>query len=120
VHPPQLRRQNAGPVDEVAAGLLRRRMRRVADSPVNDAELTECPSCGRATRTVGAGACAECWHAKVPGGRGVLGEPRPRTEPFLGFSLDVFDVVPWWVWAGATAGLIIAPLLGLIVSALIA
>lgn len=89
----------------------------MADRPGNVGELTECPACGRATRTVGAGACAECWQAKVPGGRSVLRDPSPRTESLLGFSLDVFEVLPGWVWAGAAAGALIAAA-GIIVSAL--
>jgi hypothetical protein len=54
--------------------------------------LSPCPSCGRPTRTVGRGACADCWNPKTLGGEPVIRRRSPRTEP-LGL-LDWLDDVP--------------------------
>jgi hypothetical protein len=79
----------------------------MADRP-EVAELTECSNCGRATRTVGPGACAECWEAKIPGGRSVISDPGPRTESLFGMNLDVFDLLPNWMWLFFAGGLVSA------------
>jgi hypothetical protein len=59
-------------------------------------ERTPCPNCGRVTRTVGQGTCADCWQPKTVDGEPAIGRPVPRTEP-LGL-LHVLDDVPDIVW----------------------
>ena len=68
------------------------------------ADLTHCPNCGRATRTTDSGACAECWLAKVEGGRAAIRHGPARTEPLVGFNLDALDLLPGWVWWGLAFG----------------
>lgn len=67
--------------------------------------LSPCPSCGRLTATVGRGACADCWQAKMPDGEPVVRPVEPKTLPLLGPIGDVPD----WVWlalASAVGGLV--------------
>jgi hypothetical protein len=83
----------------------------------HEGELTDCPHCGRPTRTTGAGACAECWQAK-PGGRAVIRDPGPRTERLSDLDDSWLAVLPSWRWL-ALAGTLIAGLVGLVVAALL-
>ena len=87
--------------------VLRRRhlpeQRRIArDGP------TRCPHCGRVTQTVGAGACADCWLPKEPGGKSAIAPREPQTEPLglLSFLDDVPDIVWLFALIGAAAGLV--------------
>ena len=58
------------------------------------------PSCGRITRTLPRGACAECWQPKTPDARPVL-RPKPAaTTPLV----DLEDI-PDWVWIIGAAAL---------------
>jgi hypothetical protein len=60
-------------------------------------ERSFCPSCGRETRTVGDGACGDCWSAK-PGGAPAIRD-EPRTEPLGLFDLSWFEDHPYQAWA---------------------
>ena len=60
-------------------------------------ELSVCPSCGRPTRTVGRGSCADCWQPKREGGEPAIRATEPRAQP-LGL-FDLLDDVPVLVWA---------------------
>jgi hypothetical protein len=73
-------------------------------------ELTLCPSCKRLTRTVGQGACAECWLAKSSAGQRVIQPREPRTTPIFG-SLDD---VPTYVWAAIGTAFVAAIIRALI------
>ena len=78
--------------------------------------LSPCTSCGRLTRTVGRGACADCWNPKTVDGEPVIRRQSPRTEP-LGL-LDWLDDVPDIVWVFAfvaIAAVLIGIAVGLIV-----
>jgi hypothetical protein len=55
--------------------MARRRSRVARDLEL--APVSYCPSCKRETKTVGDGACADCWQAKDIGGRSVFA---PREE----------------------------------------
>jgi hypothetical protein len=96
--------------------LVRRPRGIVALRPKADADpLSPCPSCGRLTRTVGRGACADCWNSKTPDGEPAVGRQSPRTEP-LGL-LDWLDDVPDIVWVlgfVAIAAVLIGVAVGLI------
>ncbi len=50
------------------------------------------------TRTVGQGACANCWRAKTAAGRPVIHDQRSKTEPFLDLDLGWIEIVPGWIW----------------------
>ena len=53
---------------------------------------SECPHCGRVTKTTSDGVCAECWGSK--GGRGMAWRrQRPRGSSLLGDVLRLF----WFV-----------------------
>jgi hypothetical protein len=54
--------------------VTRRRSRVARDLAL--APVSYCPWCRRDTKTVGEGACADCWQAKEIGGRSVF-EPPP-------------------------------------------
>ena len=70
--------------------------------------LSPCPSCGRITRTVGRGTCADCWNPKAPDGEPGIRSKPPRTEPLGLFAwLDDVPVILWEILlVGALAGLI--------------
>lgn len=77
--------------------------------PDTSAELSLCPSCGRWTRTVGRGTCADCWQAKSPDGEPALRPVTPKTLPLLGS----IDDVPNWVWFALATALVGVILRGL-------
>lgn len=79
---------------------MRRRSRAARDLAL--APLSYCPSCGRETKTVGNGACAECWQAKDIGGSPGIPVVRGRTEPLL--DVD-WEVVLWVLVVVAALGL---------------
>ena len=74
--------------------------RRNLDVVVYDAGELEsgsmCPGCGRVTRTLPHGACAECWQPKTPDARPVL-----RSKPPATTSLLDLGAIPDWVWVAA-------------------
>ena len=59
-------------------------------------DRTPCPGCGRLTKTVGRGTCADCWQPKTVDGHAGIAPQKPRTEP-LGL-LDALDAIPDIVW----------------------
>ena len=70
-------------------------------------DLTPCLSCGRVTKTVGRGTCAECWQAKTSAGESAIRPVEPKTLPLLGPIDDAPDYL-WFALALALAGLIVA------------
>lgn len=66
-------------------------------------DISVCPSCGRTTRTVGRGTCADCWQPKVHGGEAAIEPREQRTQPLGIFQLinDLPDIV--WVLAVVAA-----------------
>ena len=67
-----------------------------AVSELRDAPRSRCPHCGRETRTVSRGVCADCWGVKDPENALVFRAP-PRTEPLLGWDglFGWLDDLPW-------------------------
>ena len=56
---------------------------------LRDAPESECPHCGRVTKTTSDGVCAECWGSK--GGRGMaFRRERPRGSSLLDDILRFF------------------------------
>jgi len=64
--------------------------------------LSPCPNCGRVTRTVSHGTCADCWNPKAPDGEPAIRGKPPQTEP-LGL-LDWLDDVPVILWVFVLVG----------------
>lgn len=86
----------------------RRDSRDLVRRPPDDAPAY-CAHCHRETRTVGHGACAECWQPKVEGGVSAWGEGRSRTESLT----DFIDSIPDWVWIAVTIALVAGILRGI-------
>jgi hypothetical protein len=78
--------------------------RHVDVEPRDAADLaTVCPTCGRVTRTLAHGACAECWQPKTPDARPVLRPRRPAT-----MRLFDLDDIPDWLWVSGAVALAVA------------
>ena len=75
-------------------------------------ERSFCPGCGRETRTVARGACADCWGAK-PGGEPGIRPPEQRTERLFGSGTSIFEDYPIQAWglAAVVAIAIVAAIL---------
>jgi hypothetical protein len=56
------------------------------------------------TRTVGQGACADCWQVKTEAGRPVIRAGRSRTDPLLDLDLGWFELLPGWMWLALALG----------------
>jgi hypothetical protein len=68
--------------------MRRRRFTRAADS-LRNAPESECPHCGRVTRTTSDGVCAECWAGK--GGRSMgWKRERPKGSSLLDDIVNFF------------------------------
>jgi hypothetical protein len=67
-----------------------------AVSALREAPRSVCPHCGRDTKTVSGGVCADCWGVKDPANALVF-RPPPKTEPLLGWDglLGWLDDLPW-------------------------
>ena len=74
-------------------------------------DITACPSCGRESRTLGRGTCAECWQAKTPDGQPAVQSTAPKTLRLL----EPADI-PTWVWA-APASAVLAVLIAALIYA---
>jgi hypothetical protein len=61
-----------------------------ATDALHDAPESECPHCGRLSKTTSDGICADCWGSK--GGRPMLWKPEPTRLAFLDDILEFFKL----------------------------
>ena len=76
---------------------------------LHDAPVEPCPHCGRETKTVSGGICADCWGIKDPANAVDL-RPPPRTESLFDWD-DDYD------WYGIPSGYVYVALLLVLVVA---
>ena len=76
---------------------------------LHDAPVEPCPHCGRETKTVSGGICADCWAIKDPANAVDL-RPPPRTE-------SLFDWDDDYEWYGIPSGFVYLALLLVLVVA---
>jgi|RhiMetdeSRZDD1v2_1073273.scaffolds.fasta_scaffold1014414_2 hypothetical protein len=76
---------------------------------LHDAPVEPCPHCGRETKTVSGGICADCWGIKDPANAVDL-RPSPRTESLFDWD-DDYD------WYGIPSGYVYVALLLVLVVA---
>lgn len=74
-----------------------------AERALHDAPVEPCPRCGRETKTVSGGICADCWGIKDPASAVDL-RPPPRTESLFDWD-DDYD------WYGIPSGYVYGVLL---------
>jgi hypothetical protein len=85
-----------------------------AASVLRDAERSPCPQCGRETKTVSGGVCADCWGVKDPEHVLVV-RPEPKTEPLV----DWDGLSDWWPAASWVAGTTLVAVVGALVWVLV-
>jgi hypothetical protein len=91
---------------------MRSRRSRAA-AALEEAAVSLCPHCGRESKTVSGGICADCWGVKDPD-NAVDFRPEPRRVPLFDWDDDWLDVLPlgWVIGAAllAALGLVIVKL----------
>jgi hypothetical protein len=85
-----------------------------AVSDLRDARRSPCPQCGRVTKTVSGGVCADCWGVK-DSENAIVVRPEPKTEPLVDWD-GLFD---WWPAAPWVAGTTLVVVVGALVWVLV-
>jgi hypothetical protein len=86
---------------------------------VNDGtcENSLCPYCGRESKTVSGGVCADCWGVKDPDRALVLRDDKPRTWPLFDFDLAPDGVGSYVLWV--LAALLVAAITKILVGSIL-
>jgi hypothetical protein len=70
------------------------------------APRSPCPHCGRETKTVSGGICADCWGVKDPE-HAVVVRPPPRTERLFDWDFSLFGLDSGYHVAGLAIALVV-------------
>jgi hypothetical protein len=76
---------------------------------LRDAPVEPCPHCGRETKTVSRGVCADCWAVKDPA-NAIVHRPPPRTESLFDWDTDddFWGIPSGWVYVSLLVSLLVA------------